>query len=451
MLQVTARVFDNNQLVGYQITDGSQTQLFTRQQAWLFAKNRQLINVVATGDAANPGLSGTNGFELKRLPEIKWKEPQSVKTSQKLNFTTQDMAAAVIRNAINNDVYHLDNKEMVKEVLKTDVSNGVISAQNCRTLSSSILVENTLYDSTVRGGSIAVGHQLTEDDRKEIKKIAPLYSRLRLIADIMKDIMNLNNANVLTLDDLRSFLGNPEAANKLGSVMAFKQQGGNAKTLAKGVNELVKLVNENNPAAGTTGTITRDMLDELDDLLDGMKADANPQGLMVTQAIIGYRIRNISSQVIPIVRMTATPDHSTSQAALNPGQSMCLNRAEMALLAGRPEIGCTFANGKLVCGSRKRATSLYDYLVGYYFLFERMQVNAGDANRYRLSNPGVMDGVNVNNPNIKVDVRKLESPDIVDTYFTPASPAQATQQKASQAQQAQKGIQQKGLFNGFKR
>ena len=72
MLVVTARLFYCNQLVGYQLSDGNQTREFTKQQAWLYAKNKQILNVVATGTEADPGLSGTNGFELKKLPEVKW-------------------------------------------------------------------------------------------------------------------------------------------------------------------------------------------------------------------------------------------------------------------------------------------------------------------------------------------------------------------------------------------
>lgn len=74
MLVVTARLFKDNQLVGYRLSDGQSIQDFTKQQTWLYAKNKQIINVIATGTEANPGLSGTKGFELKQLPEIKWGE-----------------------------------------------------------------------------------------------------------------------------------------------------------------------------------------------------------------------------------------------------------------------------------------------------------------------------------------------------------------------------------------
>ncbi len=74
MLTVTARIFSNNQLVGYRLSDGQSTQDLTKIQAWTYAKNKQIANVVATGNEQEPGLSGTKGFELKQLPEIKWGE-----------------------------------------------------------------------------------------------------------------------------------------------------------------------------------------------------------------------------------------------------------------------------------------------------------------------------------------------------------------------------------------
>ena len=49
MLVVTARLFKDNQLVGYRFSDGQTTQDLTKQQAWAYAKNKQIVSVVATG------------------------------------------------------------------------------------------------------------------------------------------------------------------------------------------------------------------------------------------------------------------------------------------------------------------------------------------------------------------------------------------------------------------
>lgn len=202
--------------------------------------------------------------------------------------------------------------------------------------------------------------------------------------------------------------------------------------------------------------LTRDDLRQLDEALSILKMAANPRSLAPTQSVIGYKVKNIGSQPIPVTRMTATPDHFTSQASLNPGQSMCLSRAEMAILASKPEIGCTFANGKLVNASYRTNATLYEFLTRCYFNFNSLDTS--DCNRYELANPANKFGVN--SPNIKLDVRKLESPDIVNTYFVnhqvlapfqTKREEQRLQETAQQAQRMQEKIQQSGLFGAFKR
>lgn len=92
MLVVTARLFKDNQLVGYRLSDGQSTQDLTKQQAWMYAKNKQIFNVVATGTEQDPGLSGIDGFELKSLPQIKWQ----AQPTKDIKYDAQDMIAAYI-------------------------------------------------------------------------------------------------------------------------------------------------------------------------------------------------------------------------------------------------------------------------------------------------------------------------------------------------------------------
>ena len=108
MLVVTARLFKDNQLVGYRLSDGQSTQDLTKQQAWIYAKNKQIVNVIATGTADEPSISGTNGFELKKLPEINLSNHD--KSSAVL--TTQDLRAANLHSRISN----LSNEEFNKEM-----------------------------------------------------------------------------------------------------------------------------------------------------------------------------------------------------------------------------------------------------------------------------------------------------------------------------------------------
>lgn len=87
MLQITARLFKNNQLVGYQLTDGQEIQNTDRLLTWLYAKNKQILNVVATGSRTNLDLSGTNGFELKKLPDIQMMDLRNDKLGKYIEIT----------------------------------------------------------------------------------------------------------------------------------------------------------------------------------------------------------------------------------------------------------------------------------------------------------------------------------------------------------------------------
>lgn len=99
MLQITARLFKDNQLYGYRITDGQQIMDATKVQAWLFAKQKEILNVNATGSGneGDCGLTGTNGFELKSLPQIKWEGATTNQTVQKEGkYDAEDMQAALM-------------------------------------------------------------------------------------------------------------------------------------------------------------------------------------------------------------------------------------------------------------------------------------------------------------------------------------------------------------------
>lgn len=114
MLQITARLFKYNQLTGYRISDGQQEQDFNKMQTWMFAKQNQLLNVkaIGSGDNGDFGLSGTNGFELKSLPQIKLDEPrvQEIPQSQPqdIKYDTQDLQAALM--------YHMTLESSVQSI-----------------------------------------------------------------------------------------------------------------------------------------------------------------------------------------------------------------------------------------------------------------------------------------------------------------------------------------------
>ena len=68
MFRIIARLMDGNTVDGYLLTDGANPNVVSRAQAWSLAKDNQIVNVKAVGSTPEQGITGTNGFELKKLP-----------------------------------------------------------------------------------------------------------------------------------------------------------------------------------------------------------------------------------------------------------------------------------------------------------------------------------------------------------------------------------------------
>ena len=103
MLTITARLFKDGQLVGYRITDEQQTQDLTKAQLWVYAKNKQINNIMATGTQENPIISGTNGFELKKLPDINISQEEQFDKAIKPELThSNSVSLEVVGKLINS-------------------------------------------------------------------------------------------------------------------------------------------------------------------------------------------------------------------------------------------------------------------------------------------------------------------------------------------------------------
>ena len=73
MLKLVGRVGDSNSdstIAGYYVVDEAtgQGKILNKQDTWKLARENKIANVKAVGRTPDKGLSGTNGFELKKLP-----------------------------------------------------------------------------------------------------------------------------------------------------------------------------------------------------------------------------------------------------------------------------------------------------------------------------------------------------------------------------------------------
>lgn len=395
MLRVTARLFKDNQLVGYRLSDGQQQRDLTIPETWMYAKNKMIENVRATGDTQQPGLSGTNGFELKKLPQIKW-ERNKTGDLRGAKFTTQDLLAAGIRHANDHMTKSIDNRDdalrCLEGYLKEDVNNGVVSASNLRKLSPYIKIVNTL-GSTHQGGSIGI----KEYDEAELKKQREAFNQ-----NINESINTIDEAEKIVfrvIDELTAYIkrcGSDKVSDDVinytvtkCAAAIFELDGGHEVSNDE-VQKVVEFCIGTNESKGSLRSnikylddnkakIFKDKLgSRFEELREELRNEPfRPErAFCSTSAIVGYKIQYTGPVPIQIMRIAVQEPHTQVPYTIEPNSEICLSRAELALMSSRPEISCTFANGKLVESSKiKPGLSSYAYLNKKYVALDNTSVH----------------------------------------------------------------------------
>lgn len=400
MLRVTARLFKDNQLVGYRLSDGQQQRDLTIPETWMYAKNKMIENVRATGDTQQPGLSGTNGFELKKLPQIKW-ERNKTGDLRGAKFTTQDLLAAGIRHANDHMTKSIDNRDdalrCLEGYLKEDVNNGVVSASNLRKLSPYIKIVNTL-GSTHPGGSIGVAIPSGEELEKQKKEFKQSIDRQIETVELSEQIAY----NVI--DELTAYVkkyGSNDVHNDIIASTIHKccvntVKTANLKTMKiidmniKEFKELVvlslgsvdgkeKIISNISSLDDNKAKILKNkattIFEELKEEIRNTEFKPK-RALCSIPAIVGYKIQYTGPVPIQIMRIAVQEPHTQVPYTIEPNSEICLSRAELALMSSRPEISCTFANGKLVESSKiKPGLSSYAYLNKKYVALDNTSVH----------------------------------------------------------------------------
>lgn len=413
MLTITARVMNGTSVVGYQLSDGVQTQLATKEQAWLYAKNKQIYNVIATGDQSNPGLSGTNGFELKKLPDI-----NEGKTDANYKYSPQDLIGAELR-AIQKGITapsFNNNKDRIawmKQLIQNDIQSGIVLSNS---LSKYITVVNTLHDKFGQNNSITV------------KRDTLGYSALDVIQDILS-IANSIGKRAQSLG-LKSFKAedialSEDAKQKIQSMpekakialQAIESENYDTDALEGVTKQLDYWQKFFERLLSDQNILTAQLVEYTDALVPYITIlKVSCAELKSTQSIIGYRIKYTGPQPLTITRITL--DNTASQATIQPNENICLNKVEISLLGSRPDTQCLFSNGKIVASSRSKE----DILHSCYFSFENLE--------------------NTNDPNIRKPVQDFVDTETLKKYFIPSQPI-SPQLQAQQKQQQQKATAKK--------
>lgn len=219
MLAITARLFDENgKLVGYAVTDGQQTKQLSRIDTWSYAKQKMIMNVTASGDVNDPTISGTNGFELKKLPEIKATKPEAKP------FTTQTLDAIILRNLISGKLDTSKDfkeiREQAKQQLREEVTSGKLDKYRLGCLSDSIIVKNVLVFNTTT--NVAVGYRIEYTGQEPINtyRMSPIDKQMEAFTIQPNTVVNLNRVETAILASL------PEVSCKFNkSKLAFTLKG----------------------------------------------------------------------------------------------------------------------------------------------------------------------------------------------------------------------------------
>ena len=458
MLKVTARLFDNGQLVGYMLNDGISNAKFLKQQVWELAKNKQIIDVIASGTIDEPIISGTNGFELKKLPEL------SIKTPTRINedIKSTDLFASLVRlhlsndfNTINELIQTKTTKVISLDNLKNEASSGKFNISTKNNLSMYFEIIHSVGDGVVNGIRVArpVGHEL-ERQKEEFNssKNYALHCNKEL-KDILNDLSEQMyrakaqyNSNEVPYNSVEDALDNYVRYTK---TISTEHSSDTKETIDKLDNiirrgqryEVINII---------------EVINTVDEILDSLGKETlrviesgfYPK-LMIDQSsrIAGYVVRYTGNSPINTFRFQVSPEHKLIPYTIQPNETICLSRAELAILGSNQLINCVFKNGRLMSGSIKQFNSLNEFLSNSYVKFE-------DSYGAELSQ---------HDPELKVELQSVADEATINTYF--ANPRLnriklSSKQKVSDLNKSDKSsrpenftkeVVSKGMFNAFKR
>lgn len=454
MIQLTARIFQDGNLIGYQATDGVQTRNLTKQEAWAYAKQKQIINVVASGTLQNPSLSGTNGFQLKTLPELK---------EDNISLHIYELNAAYVRNLINGKtgiIDFLNYEKKMTELIKLELNNGVIPGgiENMHQMSKYFTLVNVLDHSELKGGAIipVITPALEGEELKAFQEKVEIpiienetivvyldyfieklneYKRTRAklnvpLSDIEDEIairtteaLLKNDKSLLTLDiNIKNII--VEFHKESGLYEALK----NASVVESDDVDIDKIIDK---IAEELKKAKSQAIDNLNNLRLLQTVKKYKRDMKPTTSIIGYKLKYTGPQPFEIDRVEVN-FNGKNKIMLQTGDTICLSRAETALLLSHPLINGEIANAHLAGAHKENAKkTLYNILDTFYLAITKEFKEAHH-------------GISVHDVGFKVHVESLISQDEFNRYFATDKVVSELKKRGIQVQPKPKQPKSKG-------
>lgn len=370
MLVITARIFKDNQLVGYQLSDGNVLRRFSKLETWMYAKNKVIANVIATGTEENPGLSGTNGFELKKLPELKDGDRTDQVRGHSIsieNILREEYFKGVV--AVGYKIKNISNEPIEIQRITADPGNHVMSVVILQPNETLNISKAELGLLTRRYGSMFANGNVRFTGNKD-GKFYGIHGK-----DMEPTYENLSkNYTFMLGTNIRDYPNDEKSKQEYISKLSEIALDVRKEVPEDEILKYFVVIGVNSAAE-----------------YDHKKKEA--QSILVENAIynpainvpmkafmndwVGFKIRNVGDSFLIIERITATSDHSKTYVRLEPNETMYVSKAELANFATLTNY--EFANAKYYLFSKdseKEVNSLmkehgrvpYDILVRYFSL-----------------------------------------------------------------------------------
>lgn len=355
MYTITARLTDGTTVLGYELTDGVEKCNLNKKKTWVLAKNKEIINVTASGNLINPVLSGTNGFELKKLPDINIvnseqndkRDTRDKKDTENVKYTPQECLSAEIRyrlsgNAVPGMIPIKQRETWYNMLIQNDINNGV---QLNHSLSRYLTVENILYD----------GRYFKADLINKSKTKGLVINTFKYINNTLQTLYKKSNKlglGIFEIKDLRLSDEEQEEVNELRSKIKItieelennKQDVANYKQLIDILKVIDSWLNDFILGGSISAEDVKYTANELTQVVVKEKSNIQPSTQLLK--IKGYRIKYTGPETITLTRMSL--NNETSQIQVEPNSYICINMAEVTLLAGRPDVQGLLSNGKII-------------------------------------------------------------------------------------------------------
>lgn len=363
MFILKSRVYKDGELVGYGLYDEltGEMQNVDKGYVWNLAYTKDIMNVKSVGTPEKPnGITGINGFEIKKLPVVQIGQKDNKVESDK-KWKGAEAASGSIRYVVQNTkfdspVENVDIKTVIA-FLDRELASGKIKKADLGKYGKDFTVLRRVENKAHAG---AIKDVTPDDVQKNIKQFRDVkgaieegLTRLVMAAKKCDNIIiksgPLKNVEKLACNSVKEL---DDALKKCKiPVDLYKELNidGSGQIVYKDFATRCERV---------TVKISDMMSEALRIYMKGKRK------LVTVPSIVGYEIKYTGKDNITARRYN-TNTSSLEAYTIKPGEKLYLSYADTALLASVPEVG-TMIGGKALILRMSSSKSVLDFLKRCY-------------------------------------------------------------------------------------